>query len=189
MYVSELSWLYASHLVRFLAVGLCLGTSTCVMTLYYYLVAKGKTEEAEKKIMHILYIVLRIGMCLAVLTEVTTLIYYYHVDNFIYWTDNPELLMRLTIFAVICANAYAMRHRKVTMWLGPVFAGGSWYAYFFFSVWIETEATYLTLLIGFIVWLTVVFTVLAGLRFYLTRNQASRLGDGARPQPVPNGAS
>lgn len=182
MYLSELSWLYTAQLARFLAVGLCLGTSTVVMTMYFYLVAKGKTESAEKKIMHILYTILRVGMVLAIVTEVTCILYHYHVDNFLYWTDNPELLMRLTIFSVIIVNAFAMQHHKITMWLGPVFAGGSWYAYFFFSVWIETHATYSVLLVGYLIWLGIMFLLLAALRMYLTRNQNSRLGDGATPR-------
>ena len=179
MYVTELSWLYAADLARYLAVGLCLGTSTVVMTMYFYLVAKGNTETAEKRVMQILYRILRVGMVLALITEGTNLIYHYHADNFIYWTDNPELLMRLTIFAVIIVNAFAMQYHKISMWLGPVFAGGSWYAYFFFSVWIETETTYPVLFAGYLIWLGVVFVILALLRLYLTRNQNSRLGDGA----------
>lgn len=189
MYVTELSWLYSAQLIRFLAVGLCLGTSTCVMTMYFYLVAKGKTDPAEKNVMHILYTILRVGMVLAIATEITCLIYYYHVDNFIYWTDNPEFLMRITIFGVICVNALAMQHRKISMWLGPVFAGGSWYGYFFFSVWIETESTYLTLLAGYIGWLAFIFVFLAGLRLYLTRNQTRRIGDGAKLNPKSVAAS
>jgi len=180
MYVTELSWLYSAQLIRYLAVGLCLGTSTCVMTLYFYLVAKGHTEDAEKKIMHVLYTILRVGMCLALFTEFTNFVYYYHVDNFIYWTDNPELLVRLTIFAVICANALAMQFGKISMWFGPALAGGSWYAYFFFSVWIETESEYGSLFAGYLVWLAIVFVFLAGLRLFLTRNQNMRIGDGAR---------
>ena len=179
MYLPELSWLYFAQLPRFLAVGLCLGTATVVMTMYFYLVAKGKTEPAAKNILHILYRILRVGMALAIITEGTCLIYHYHVDNFIYWTDNPELLMRLTIFGVIVVNAIAMQFHKVSMWLGPVFAGGSWYAYFFFSVWIETESTYPVLFAGYLIWLSIVFVILAALRLYLTRHQSNRLGDGA----------
>ena len=179
MYMSELSWLYSAQLVRFMAVGLCLGTSTVVMTMYFYLVSKGKTEPAEQKMMGILYRILRVGMVLALATEASSFLYYFHVDNFIYWTDNPELLIRFTIFAVIVANASAMQHRKITMWLGPVLAGGSWYAYFFFSVWIETQTTYFILLSGYLIWLCVVFALVTSLRLYLTRNQKTYLGDGA----------
>ncbi len=179
MYLPELSWLYLAQLPRFLAVGLCLGTSTVIMTLYYYLVAKGHTEAAEKRILHILYAILRVGMVLALLTEATCLIYHYHIDNFIYWTDNPELLMRLTLFGVIVANAFAMQYHRISMWLGPVFAGGSWYAYFFFSIWIETESTYPVLFVGYLLWLGIAFLILAALRLFLTRKQKRRLGDGA----------
>lgn len=184
MYLSELSWLYSAQLIRFLAVGLCLGTSTVVMTMYYYLVAKGKTESNEKDMMHVLYNILRVGMILAVVTEITCLLYHFHVDNFIYWTDNPELLMRATIFGVIVINATAMQFHKISMWLGPVFAGGSWYAYFFFSVWIETESTYPVLLLGYFLWLGLVFILLSLLRLYLTRNKQNYTTDSVNHHSI-----
>ncbi len=177
--MNEIELYYLTNLIRTYAVGLCLGVSSIAMTNYFYMVAKGGTEAAENRMMHIVYTILRIGMALIIVSEITTLIYYYHVDNFIYWTDNPEFLMRITIFCVIVANAFAMQHRKISMWFGPVFAGGSWYAYFFFSVWIETENTYSTLLMGYMGWLVFMFLFLGALRLYLTRNQSSRIGDGA----------
>jgi hypothetical protein len=177
--MNEIELYYLSNLIRTYAVGLCLGVSTIAMTNYFYMVSKGHTEVAENNMMHIVYTVLRVGMVLALLTEISTFMYYYHVDNFIYWTDNPELLMRATIFSVIVVNAFAMQRRKITMWLGPVFAGGSWYAYFFFSVWIETESTYNILFIGYVAWLSVMFVFLGGLRLYLTRDQLHRMGDGS----------
>lgn len=177
--MSEIELYYLAQLFRTYTVGLCLGVSSIAMTNYFYVVSRGGTEPAENRMMHIVYTILRIGMALVVTSEITTLVYYYHVDNFIYWTDNPEFLMRITIFSVIVINAFAMQYRKISMWLGPVLAGGSWYAYFFFSVWIETESTYSTLLGGYIAWLTFMFVFLSCLRLYLTRNQANRIGDGA----------
>jgi hypothetical protein len=176
----ELEIFYLAQLFRVYTVGLCLGVSTLAMTNYFYVVAKGKTEPAESRMMHIVYTVLRIGMVLVMLSEITTLIYNYHIHNFIYWTDNPEFFMRLTIFSVIVTNAIAMQYRLITMWLGPVFAGGSWYAYFFFSVWLETESTYSTLLFGYGCWLIGFAIFLALLRLALTRKQSSYLGDGAK---------
>ena len=174
MYLSELSWLYSEQLIRFFAVGLCLGTSTVVMVMYYWLVSKGTTDPSERNIMHILYRILRVGMGLAIFTECSSLLYHFHVDNYIYWMDNPELLVRLTIFVVIVLNALAMQFNKISMWLGPVIAGGSWYAYFFFSVWIETESAYGVLVSGYLVFLAVVFVVLSVLRLYLTRHHETR---------------
>lgn len=170
---------FLSQLVRIYTVGLCLGVSTIAMTFYFYVVAKGRTDKSQNQMMHVVYTVLRVAMALVMLSELSVIAYNIHINNFIYWTDNPELLMRLTIFCVIVINAFAMQHRKISMWLGPVFAGGSWYAYFFFSIWIETESTYSTLLVGYLIWLTGFGIALALFRLYLTRHQRSRLGDGA----------
>lgn len=177
--MQEIEIYFISQLFRNYTVGLCLGVSTIAMTFYFYVVAQGKTDKSQNVMMHIVYRVLRIGMVLVLCSELTLAIYNYYINNFIYWTNNPEFFMRMTIFSVIVCNAFAMQYRKISMWLGPVFAGGSWYAYFFFSVWIETESTYLTLLTGYLSWLTVFGCLLALLRILLTRKQKSYLGDGA----------
>jgi hypothetical protein len=177
--MSELELYYLASLFRNYTVGLCLGVSSIAMTFYFYVVAKGRTDKSQNVMMHIVYTVLRVGMMLVLASEVTMIIYNYHINNFVYWTDNPELFIRFTIYSVIVCNAFAMQHRKISMWLGPVFAGGSWYAYFFFSVWIETESTYKTLLIGYVSWLLFFGICLALFRIYLTRKQKSYLGDGS----------
>lgn len=87
--------------------------------------------------------------------------------------------MRLTIYSIIVVNAFAMQFRKITMWLGPVIAAGSWYAYFFFSIWIETESTYPVLFMGYLIWLSIAFLIINGIRLLLTRNQNNRIGDGS----------
>ena len=179
MYIEELQYFYLAQIFRHLTVGLVLGTSTIALTFYLYVVAQGKTEPAQNKMMHIVYTVLRVGMVLVLVSELTCFMYNYHVDNFVYWTDNPELLMRLTIYAIIVINAFAMQFRKITMWLGPVIAAGSWYAYFFFSTWVETESTYPTLFVGYLIWLAIAFVIINGLRLYFTRNQKNRIGDGS----------
>jgi len=175
----EIEISFLSQLFRIYTVGLCLGVSTIAMTFYFYVVAKGKTDKSQNVMMHIVYTVLRVGMVLVMCSEITLIIYNYHVNNFLYWTDNPELFIRLTIFGVIFCNAIAMQYKKISMWLGPVFAGGSWYSYFFFSVWIETESTYATLLVGYITWLIAFGACLSLFRVFLTRKQNSYLGDGA----------
>lgn len=177
--MNEIALYYLTSLIGTYSVGLCLGVSSIAMVNYFYMVSKGATEPSENRMMNIVYSVLRIGMALIIISEIIKLVYYYHVDNYIYWMDNPEFLMRITIFSVIVVNAFAMQHRKISMWFGPVFAGGSWYAFFFFSVWIETESTYSTLFMGYVGWLCFVFCLLGAIRLYLTRNQTNRIGDGA----------
>lgn len=181
-YLSEVQILFLTQLFRTYSVGLCLGVSTMAMTFYYYVVYKGFTLPEENKMMHIVYRVLRIGMTLALLSEFTCFLYNYHIHNFIYWTDNPELFMRLTIFSVIVINAFAMEYRWINMWFGPVFAGGSWYAYFFFSVWYETETTYSVLFTGYLLWLTGFGIFLAVLRLLLTAHHRKQKATASKAE-------
>jgi len=176
--MSELEIYYLANLFRSFTVGLCVGASSIAITFYFYVVAKGQTDKSQNTMMHIVYSVLRVGMGLVIISEITMVIYHYHINNFIYWINNPELLLRLTIFGVILINAIGMQYRKVNMWIGPALAGGSWYAYFFFSVWIETESTFLSIFLGYITWLIFCISALALFRVYLTRKQKSYIGDG-----------
>lgn len=170
--MTEIALYFWVQLLRTYSVGLCLGVSTVAMTFYYYVVAQGQTHAAQNRMMHIVYTLLRIGMVLVIATEIILIAYHYRTHNFIYWTDNPELLMRLTAFGVIVINALAMQYRKISMHIGPALAGGSWYAYFFFSIWIETENTYGNLFTGYLIWLAGVALFLRVLRFFLTRNNS-----------------
>ena len=96
--MSELGIYYLANLFRTYTVGLCLGVSSIAMTFYFYVVAKGRTDQSQNIMMHIVYSVLRVGMVLVMFSELTIILYNYHINNFIYWTDNPELFIRLTIF-------------------------------------------------------------------------------------------
>lgn len=177
--MQEIEIYFLSQLFRTYTVGLCLGVSTIAMTFYFYVVSQGKTDKSQNVMMHIVYRILRIGMVLVLCSELTLVLYNYYINNTAYWTDNPELFMRITIFSIIVCNAFAMQYRKISMWLGPIFAGGSWYAYFFFSVWVETESVYFTLLMGYLTWLVIFGSLLTLLRVLLTRKQKSYIGDGA----------
>jgi len=177
--MSELEIYYLATLIRNYTVGLCLGVFSIAMTFYFYVVATGRMDKFKNIILNIVYTVLRVGIALVMVAELTMLIYNYHVNNFIYWTNNPELLIRLTIFSVIFANAIAIQYRKITIWLGSVLAGGSWYGYFFFSVWGETETQYPILLAGYLSWLMIFGFCLTLLRFFLTCQQKGYLGEGA----------
>ena len=164
---------------RTYAVGLCVGVSSLVLTLYFYLVAKGRTLPEQGKMMHVAYTLLRVGMSLAVISELAAFAYHYQQGNSDYWAAGSFLWIRITVFSVIVVNAFAMQKRLISMWLGPVFAGGSWYAYFFFSVWPQFESSYTGLLTGYLIWLLGFGIFLALLRISLTRQQQHFIGDGS----------
>ena len=168
-----MSILFFVNLFHQFAVGLSVGASTFALIFYYYVVAQGSTLPEQRKLMHIVYFVLRVGMVLIVFSEFFVFQYSYQVNNYLYWMHNPEVFMRLTIFLVIVVNAILMHKRLISMWFGPAIAGASWYAYLFFSVfvdirWVEFDLGYSVLFIGYLAWLVFVTLLLALLRVKLT---------------------
>jgi len=144
--------------------------STIALAFYFYVVSQGKTTQSQNQLMHLVYTILRVGMVLVLCGELALLVGHCLLDNNLYWQDNPALWMRCTVFFVIVANAVAMQWRKVSMWVGPVLAGGSWYGYFFFGAWPSLEQTYLTMFMGYLGWLVVFGAILTVVRILLTRS-------------------
>ncbi|MEJ2423805.1 MAG: hypothetical protein P8101_04995 [Candidatus Thiodiazotropha sp.] len=174
--------LFWVNLYHQLGVGLCVGSSTHAMVFYHVVLAQGYTSWDQHRFLHIVYRLLRIGMAIAISSELLMFVYSVQVNNYLYWTHNPEVLMRLTLLGVILVNAILMQTRRISMWIAPAIAGGSWYAYFFFSVfvdirWVDTGWGYAHLLAGYGVWLTIVAAVVIGLRLYLTRHHARAPGN------------
>lgn len=173
--MSEIEFSLLTQLFRVYSIGLCLGAASIVMVFYFYFVAKGNTVESQNIMMHIVYTILHVGMVLIACSELTEMLYNHHIGNMAYWTNNPELLIRLTIFAVILANAYAMEYKGMNIWFGLIFAGGSWSAYFFFSRLGKANDSYFTLLGNYVSWLILFAMGLALLRFLLSRKHKTYL--------------
>jgi len=160
-------------------IGLCLGVSTIILTFYFYIVAWGHIEKPALKMMQIVVKVLRIGMVLIVIAELATLLYHFQSGLASYWLDNPSLYARLTIFTIIVVNAAAMQTKKISMWVGPVLAGGSWYSYFFINAWPHISANYFAVMCSYLVWLAVFGALLTGLRIYLTPRPQHQLAENS----------
>ena len=175
--MSEIELSLLTQLFRVYSIGLCIGAASISMVFYFYVVAKGNTAQSKNIMMHIVYTILHVGMILIACSELTEMLYNNHMGNAEYWTNNPELFIRLTIFGVILGNAYAMEYKGMDIWFGLIVAGGSWYAYFAFSTLGETNETYFTLLVSYISWLIIFGMGIALIKALLTRKQKIYLGD------------
>jgi len=106
------------------SVGLTLGVGSSTFALIFYIrsLEDGVVNETERRFMHTVYSVLRIGMALILFGLVATSI-----------ARSTLALGELILVSIITLNAVLMTYRRMPMQIGPVLAGGTWYALFLYA--------------------------------------------------------
>ncbi len=112
-------------IVQSIAIALGVGSSTLAITNFFVAIADGKIEPAERKMMGVVYIVLRVAMVLILLTTTTLTLsgYYQFTENAI----APYGVAFFILILVLYANAVLMTLRIMPSTLGPSLQAGSWY--------------------------------------------------------------
>ena len=108
------------------AIGLTLGVGSSTFALTNFIVAlqDGVIDDSEKRLMKVVYVILRIGMGLLAFGLIVPILLYgiEIVDT--------QYLMAILLLVIITVNAILMTKRTMPMQYGPVLAGGSWYSLF-----------------------------------------------------------
>ncbi len=112
-------------IIQSIAIALGVGSSTLAITNFFVAIADGKIEPAERKMMGVVYIVLRVAMVLILLTTTTLTLsgYYQFTENAI----APYGVAFFILILVLYANAVLMTLRIMPSTLGPSLQAGSWY--------------------------------------------------------------
>ena len=112
-------------IVQSMAVSLGVGSSTLAVINFFVAIADGKIDETERKMMGIVYVVLRMAMVAIAIT--TGLI----VGNSIFQGGLVALTTytaaQITLIIVLFANSLLMTVRLMPSTFGPAIQAGSWY--------------------------------------------------------------
>jgi len=106
---------------------LAVGASTFAVLFFLTLMLSGDKNPLIRKVMHMVYAVLRIGMTLIGLS----LIGMYFFDTGI---EPLRYAFLWTLLIIITVNAVLMTAHIMSFKYGPVIAAASWYSMFFVSV-------------------------------------------------------
>ncbi len=120
----ELIILFVAVIFSF-ATSLGVGSSTLAITNLFVAIADGSIDGTERKMMSVVYVVLRVAMVTlffmrAILTAYNT----YHLGAAAF---TPLLFAQWTILAVLYLNAILMTLRIMPSTFGPSLQAGSWY--------------------------------------------------------------
>jgi len=126
-------WIAITLLHKF-ALSLAVASSTFALVFFLNGIKHGTGDASERRFLGIIYTTLRLALATIIATQLI-LVSSYLPDGLPMLLQNPIFLMSWVLIAVIIVNAVLMEFHKMPMWLGPVLAGGSWYALFIISVW------------------------------------------------------
>ena len=103
-----------------IGVSLGVGSSTLAITNFFVAIADGTIDENERRMMGVVYVVLRIAMIVILITTlVLTLMHYSGAVSF--------LTALWTLIAVLYINAILMTYHIMPSTIGPALQASTWY--------------------------------------------------------------
>jgi hypothetical protein len=107
------------------AISLGVGASTLAILNFFAAIADGTIDETERRMMGIVYVVLRIAMVLILVTTIFLVLHQYIMALPMLW--NGFLVGQLIALTMLFINALLMTAHVVPTTLGPAIQAGSWY--------------------------------------------------------------
>jgi len=144
-------------------ISLGVGSSTLAIVNFFAAIADGTIDETERRMMGIVYVVLRIAMTLILITSLT-LIFFAYRDTGLENISNFTIAQLITL-AVLYINAILMTWRIMPSTFGPALQAGSWYtlgALSALQILGATDFTILNFLLGYITWLILAVGIVNG---------------------------
>ena len=112
-------------ILQSMSVSLGVGGSTLAIINFFVALSDGKIDKCERRMMGIVYTVLRIAMLLILLTTGLLTIFQYAIYGPTYFT--PFVIGFWLLISVLFINALLMTLRVIPSSFGPALQAASWY--------------------------------------------------------------
>lgn len=113
-------------ILQSVAISLGVGCSTLAIVNFFVAIADGKIDETERRMMGVVYIVLRVAMVLILVTTALLTLYNFSTVGNSYIT--PFILGLWTLIGVLYLNAILMTKHIMPSTVGPALQASSWYS-------------------------------------------------------------
>ena len=112
-------------IVQAVAIALGVGSSTLAIVSFFVAIADGKIEPDERKMLGVIYILLRIAMVLIVVT--TAILGLIQIKTGAEAYSTPFIISRWILIAILFLNAVLMTKHIMPSKFGPSIQAASWY--------------------------------------------------------------
>ena len=157
------SFLIIVHLI-----GTVLGVGGATFAEIFYLKAKrdGVIEPLEVDYLKTSYLVLRIGLFILIISGFGFLLFY-RLSGYGGGLLNPKLWAKLAIVVILILNAFLIQIRKIPMWLGASVSLTSWYGAMILGAWRTLDASFISIIIAYVIAIFIVVGILELIKRYL----------------------
>lgn len=112
-------------ILQSVAISLGVGCSTLAIVNFFVAIADGTIDETERKMMGVVYKILRIAMILILIT--TAVITVYAFLNLSGNSFSAFVFAVWTLIGVLYLNSYLMTKKKMPSTIGPALQASTWY--------------------------------------------------------------
>lgn len=150
-------------IIQSFTISLGVGSSTLAILSFFSAIADGTIDATERRMMGIVYIVLRVAM-VAILTTTLVLITIEQAGNGI-GELSAFSFGQLTALAVLFINAILMTLHWMPSTFGPAIQAGSWYTLGTLAALLPlglTNFTYFEFILGYITWIILGIAIVNG---------------------------
>lgn len=158
-------------ILQSIAISLGVGCSTLAITNFFVAIADGKIDENERKMMGVVYIVLRVAMIL-ILTTTTVLSMYAYATPGSFTTVTAAIW---TLVAVLFGNAVLMTKHIMPSNIGPALQAGTWYTLGVTMSLIPlglSSFSYFQFIVGYAAAVALAIAIVNGMMSYLKKKRA-----------------
>ena len=157
-----------------IGIALGVGSSTLAITNFFVAIADGRMSVDERKMMGIVYIMLRVAMIIILITTIIiTLLGYNQISDAVF---TPILLATWTLIVILFVNAVLMTLHRIPTTIGPALQASSWYTLGVLMALTELNITPSSYTIFFVSYLTTIFVAIAfinGIMMILKKNKTT----------------
>lgn len=172
----ELTFVLTS-IIQSVAISLGVGCSTLAIINFFAAIADGKIDETERRMMGVVYTVLRVAMILILITSlILGTISYLSVGTAVFTNFVFSLW---TLIAVLYINALLMTLRVVPSTIGPALQASAWYTLGILVALVPhglVTFSYWQFILGFACVFTLAVSIVNGLMVYLKNKRSEAAG-------------
>jgi hypothetical protein len=146
-------------IVQSFAISLGVGSSTIAITSFFAAISDGTIETTERKMLGVIYVVLRVAMVMILLTTVVLLVLHNS-------TLSPFAIAQLIVVGILFLNAILMTAHIMPSTFGPAIQAGSWYTLGTLAALVPLSLTNFTLvqfLLAYVAWVILAIAIVNGI--------------------------
>lgn len=151
-------------IIQSFAISLGVGSSTLAIASFFVAISDGKIDDTERRMMGIVYIVLRIAMVLILVTTLILLSYKYAMVGL--GGMSAFHFGQLLAIIVLFVNAMLMTAHLIPSNFGPAIQAGNWYTLGTLSALLPlgiTGFTFTQFLLAYVTWLVLAVAIVNGI--------------------------